>query len=267
MGNDNIYLRDAGALLSGREHDYLKRLFRCTELAVSNKLNIQITLSDEYFGGTNPEIGALIVNELQKFDDVLIHLHLDYSKKFGGNHYTEKAFMTIESFLQRDVNVIGFCIHPDIVDDFSVFEQLSAHGAYIGVEVLDSSVCFGNRFSEISRILEEYGFLDLILDTSHILEMEKWGEPSFDFYVDYFGDKIKEIHVSRPGNHYEPEQITEMFSTCHSLFSTNSRGVSMFSSLKLPENTNYVIEGVIPYGKYGEGLLRKEVQILKAHLP
>ncbi len=264
MGNDNIYLRDAGALLSGREHDYLKRLFRCTELAASNKLNIQITLSDEYFSGVNPKIHSSLPNELLKFDNVLIHLHLDYSKKFGDNRYTEKAFMAINNLLHRNVNVNGFCVHPDIVDDFSVFTRLTAHGAYIGVEVLDASVCFGNRFSEISRILEEYEFLDLILDTSHILEMEKWGEPSFDFYVDYFGDKIKEVHISRPGNHYDPKKITEIFSTCHSLFSTNSGGVNMFRKLQLPKNANYVIEGVIPYGKYGDGLLRKETRILKA---
>ena len=129
---------------------------------------------------------------------------------------------------------------------------------------LRTSVCFGNRFSEINGILEEYEFLDLILDTLHMLEMEKWGEPSFDFYVDYFGDKIKEIHVSRPGNHYELKQITEIFSTCHSLFSTNSGGISMFSNIKLPKNANYVIEGVIPYGKIGEVLLREEARILKA---
>ncbi len=264
MENNSIYLRDAGVLLPGNERDFSKRLSRCVDLAISNKLDIQITLADDYFNDPNPRRRLSLLKELEKFEDVLIHLHLDYSHTFGDNRFTDEAFDEVEDLLRAAGNVKGFCVHPDLVADFSVLERLRVHDAYIGIEVLDPTVLFGNRFSQISGILKKFEFLDIVLDTSHILEMEKWGEPSYDFYLNHFRDKIREIHLSRPGNHYSPGRLTDKFSTNHSLFSTNSEGVNMLSGLPLPENVNHVIEGVIPYGKYGEELLAKESRLLKA---
>lgn len=264
MVRKNIYLRDAGVLLHRNKQNFLKRLFRCVDLARSNEINIQVTLMYESITENSQEVVAFFGDELSRFDKLLIHLHSDYSNKFGRNRYTKEALFAIKNMLQEAKNVQGFCLHPDLVDDFSVLEELIVDDEYVGIEVLDGSVCFGNRFDEINRILQEHEFLKLVLDCAHVKEMEKNGEPNLAFYVDHFGEKIKEIHISQPGNHYDPNMMDGMFNTCHSLFSTNNGDAEMLTGLRLPKNINYIIEGVVPCGKYGEELLRKEAQALKA---
>ncbi len=267
MKSFNLFLRDAGVILDNKEVNFLKRFHRCVELAEKNKLNVQITLDEQYFLFNHLKSASELAVHLQKFGRVLIHLHTSYSKRFGFNTFTDNSFLIMAEFITKCGNIKGVCVHPDNIEDFSVLERLKVNDMYVAIEILGKESRFGNHFSEISNILKEYGFLDLVLDTAHIMEMEETGEPGLGIYFETFRNKIKEIHISQPQNLYDPKVMGADFMTSHSLLTLkNNNLVKSLSALNLAGEVNTVIEGVIPPGEYGEKCLRNEVTQLRKYL-
>ncbi|MEE9213774.1 MAG: hypothetical protein V3U54_03130 [Thermodesulfobacteriota bacterium] len=265
MENSQLYLRDVGVLLYKEEKDLLKRIDRCISFQIKG-LNIQITLNREFLLTTYKVVEQELIKKLLNFESVIIHLHTDQSNKFGRNNFTDQTLSVIKNLFLQSNNIDGLCIHPDLVDDFSVLERFILNDKYMGIEVLDKNVKFGNRFSDIKKILEEYDFLSLVLDTAHIQEMEEEGEPYLKQYIDFFSDRIMEMHVSRSGNYYDMDKMSKDFKTSHSLLSISNNDIIKTIYKSKVSDANYVLEGVIPYGEYGEGLLKKEVEYLKKSL-
>ncbi|MFH1624223.1 MAG: hypothetical protein ABID54_03595 [Pseudomonadota bacterium] len=266
MERSNLYLRDAGVLLDRDGSNFLKRLDRCVSLAKENRLAIQITLDREFFLKGHERLEKQLIDGLVRFDRVLIHLHSNQLNRFGRNYFTDKSLTIIKRLFEQCNNIEGLCVHPDLVDDFSALERFIVNGKYMGIEVLDENVTFGNHFSEIREILEEYEFLDLVLDTAHVQEMARKGEPDLDSYFDVFGDRVKEVHLSETGNYYENDFMSEDFTTSHSLLCADHGATEILPNLRRSFPVNYVIEGIVPYGRYGEDLLKKEVEMLRREL-
>ena len=267
MKSINLFLRDAGVVLANKEVNFLKRFYRCMELAKKNGLHVQITLDEQYFLSDYLRLTNELTAHLQKFGRVLIHLHTSYSNRFGFNTFTDNSFLILAEFITKCGNIKGVCVHPDNIEDFSVLERLKVNDMYVAVEILGKESRFGNRFSEISNIVKNYGFFDLVLDTAHIMEMEEAGEPGLGIYFETFRNKIKEIHISQPQNLYDPEVMGADFMTSHSLLTLkNDNLVKSLSALNLAGEVNIVIEGIIPPGEYGEKCLRNEVTQLRKYL-
>jgi hypothetical protein len=268
MKSVNLFLRDAGVILDDGEADFWRRLQRCAALAGDNGLNIQVTLGTHYFLKEHAGAAAGLIDQLKKFPRALIHLHTTYSRPFGRNAFTDKALAVLAELAAACGNIKGICVHPDCVEDFSVLARLKTDETYIAVEVLGKEARSGNRFAEITDILKAHGFLDLVLDTAHIMEMADAGEPGLGAYLETFGDRIKELHVSRPENLYAPEVVGAGFTTSHSLL-TLKKGDNIIEPLAAwspAGEVNTVIEGIIPAGGYGETCLKNEVAYLKKHL-
>jgi hypothetical protein len=268
MKSVNLFLRDAGVILKGGKANFWRRLERCAALAGENGLDIQVTLDDHYFLAEHAQSAARLTGQLQKFRKVLLHLHTPYSRPFGRNVYTDNVISILNELIAGCGNIRGICVHPDYTEDFSVLERLKTDDIYIGVEILGKGSRSGNHFSEISEILYKYDFLAFVPDTAHILEMAGVGEPGLDVFLETFGDRVREVHVSRPENLYDPEVMEGGFTTSHSLL-TLKKDDDIISSLAAwtpPAEINIVIEGVVPPGEYGEGCLRNEVAYLKKTL-
>lgn len=268
MKSGNLFLRDAGVILDDREANFWRRLQRCAALAEKNGLSIQVTLDDNYFLTEHAVSAAKLIGQLQNFRKVLLHLHTPYSRPFGCNTFTDSIFSILVEFITRLGNIGGICIHPDYIEDFSALERLKTGDVYVGVEILGKESRSGNRFTEISDILNKHGFLDLVLDTAHIMEMAEAGEPGLDVYLETFRDRIKEIHISRPENLYDPGDMGADFTTAHSLL-TLKKDDAIINSLVAwtpAGEVNIVIEGIIPPGEYGERCLRKEVAQIRKYL-
>ncbi len=253
--------------MDDKEVNFLKRFYRCVELAEKNGLHVQITLDEQYFLSDHLRLTNELTAHLQKFEEVLIHLHTSHSKRFGRNAFTDNAFLILAEFIAKCGNIRGVCVHPDHTEDFSVLERLKINDIYVAIEILGKGAPFGNRFSEISDILKKHDFLDLVLDTAHVVEMKEAGEPGLGIYFETFRDKIKEIHVSQTGNLYAPEVMGAGFVTSHSLLTLkNDNLVRSLSALNPVGEVNTVIEGIIPPGEYGETCLRNEVTQLRKYL-
>jgi len=267
MKSINLFLRDAGVVLDNKEVNFLKRFYRCVELAEKNGLYVQITLDEQYFLSDHLRLTNELTAHLQIFEKVLIHLHTSYSKRFGRNAFTDDAFLVLADFITKCGNIRGVCVHPDHIEDFSVLERLKINDIYVAIEILGKEASFGNHFSEIADISKNYDFLDFVLDTAHVVEMEETGEPGLGIYFETFRDKIKEIHISQTGNLYDPEVMGADFVTSHSLLTLKDDNLAKsLAALNPAGEVNTVIEGVTPPGEYGETCLRNEVTQLRKYL-
>jgi hypothetical protein len=255
--NPGIFLRDAGVLGC---KGYVSRLKRCSELARMNDISLQLTLGNEIV--EDKRRIARISAVINKFTSILVHLHCSYPLRFGDNRFTSQALDAVKILAGADNRVAGICVHPDLVDDFPALASFILPGAYVGIEVLDVRTGNINAFQKIMSILDEHSFLRLVLDTAHIQERETAGEPSLRAYIDAFEERVREVHVSLWGNHYDPRLMGEFFTTSHSLFAASGRQ-SLPLDLSRLNSSHIVIEGVIPAGGAGRALLGREVEMLR----
>ena len=135
MKTFSLFLRDAGVILDDKEVNFLKRFYRCVELAEKNGLHVQITLDEQYFLSDHLRLTNELTAHLQKFEKVLIHLHTSHSKRFGRNAFTDNAFLILAEFIAKCGNIRGVCVHPDHTEDFSVLERLKINDIYVAIEI------------------------------------------------------------------------------------------------------------------------------------
>ena len=176
-------------------------------MAAEFSLGLQITLNHECLRANKKQVEEEMISNLRGIDGVLIHLHTDYDQRFGKNDFTDNALHAVGFLSDMLGAVSGICIHPDLVDDFDVLRNFASLSKYIGIEVLDSSAAHGNRLDEIRNIMESYEFLEVVIDTAHIQEMESIGQPGLQKYLEIFSDRIREVHLSQAGNYYATEKM------------------------------------------------------------
>lgn len=257
-----LYLRDAVAILPDNRRDLFERLQRSVFLAKKFSLNLELTLDSRIFLKPNFPLLEAIEKATSSFDGAFYHLHGDENSMFGTNSHTRELL----AFCKRQADfghLSGLCVHPDLVEDFSVFETLVSNEFFVGMEVLDETVSSFNTFTSMADLLDQYPYLGIVLDTAHIEGMEPQGEPPLEKYCDYFADRIVEVHFSKRGNYYDAQQMGASFATNHSLQSLgDSEPTQLLQLLKTIDNLNLVIEGVIPAGKYGENCLQDELHCI-----
>ena len=109
-------------------------------------------------------------------------------------------------------------------------------------------------------------FLDLVLDSSHIEQIrEKYPKELTTLqYFREFRKKTVEIQISSNKNEYKKNIFTENFNTDHCLLTLSDKKIYKdLLKIKGLKKINLVIEGVVPFNKYGFSLLRNEIKLLK----
>ncbi|MBF0483035.1 MAG: hypothetical protein HQK81_01145 [Desulfovibrionaceae bacterium] len=264
MAPFELFLHDAGVLPEpGQGPSDVRR--RCAELVAPLRAGCQITLNHRFFLSN----GDAVIEELavlaRSFETVLIHPHSTYELPFGCNAYTEGALALLARAHKACPNIAGYCFHPDLVTDFAPLAALASETCYVAVEGMGKISRRGKTFAEIEALLAAHDFLGFVPDTAHVQEMLSAGEPGLAAYLDAFAARIIEIHLSQTGNFYDPRAMPEGFETNHSLvqFDTElTRG--WLSSLGRLDSVNIVLEGVIPTGRLGAGLLAAEVDFVRS---
>ena len=136
----------------------------------------------------------------------------------------------------------------------------------MAIEVCDLKSKSGNNIKEIRKILRDNNFLDLVLDSSHIEQIrEKYpNELTIQQYFNEFRKKTVEIQISSNKNEYKKNIFTNNFNTDHCLLTLSDKKIYK-DLLKIEglNKINLVIEGVVPFNKYGFSLLKNEIKLLK----
>lgn len=255
-----IFIREAGILLEDGSNNFLRKVSKAIELCEIFNIGLEITIKPDTIDSLLNS--SDLIKKLSNMKILLLHLHTRYSDKLKDDKFTMNFLDKVNDLKSQVRNVKGTCIHPDLVEDFSVLKYFGSQNDYIAIENLDKAKSFGNRFEEIRDILERFNFLTFVLDTAHIQEMVPSGEPDIEFYIEEFEDRLVEFHLSQTGNYYHSLTDTS-FSTDHSLLSINKSNIQeKISSLSLEKNINYVIEGVLPFGNERQFLLEEEIKLV-----
>ena len=227
-------------------------------------MNLQLTIHGKVFLNNEKKFYN-IINDINLFEKLTIHLHTDKESLIQNNKQTDLFLAKLIKYTCNLNNFSGFCIHPDNIIDFQMLKKLKNLNSesYVAIEVTDKNSKFGNKKNQIETILEKNEFLDLVLDTAHIKENLIFNQPNFLNYFELFKNKIKEIHISSDGNEYDMKYLNNDFSTSHSLLCLNGKKIIHdINNLKSFKNLNLIIEGVIPYGDYGNSLISEEIKIM-----
>lgn len=265
-----IFLRDAGVINEKTNNKYFKkreffnRLNNAIYLANKNSIGLQLTINKNFFL-ENIESFEKKKIELISVKALTIHLHSFYNSLISETKENIKFVNLLNRFFNKFKNLKGYCIHPDNVSNYKYLKKLKIKKRYMAIEVCDLKSKSGNNFLEISDLLKKNKFLDLVLDSSHIEQTrEKYPlEPNTLQYFKAFKSRAVEIQLSSYINLYKKNIFTNKFKTDHCLLSLSDK--NFFSELKKIKGLNkinLVIEGVVPFNKYGEKLLKKEIKLL-----
>lgn len=258
---NNLLFRDAGVLTSGKLGS-LGHIKYCAEMIKNLCAGIEITLNSHCFEKEHRLYIDDICESIKDFELVVFHLSPE-KNKLGDNLYTQKLTAVLTYFKKRLKNLRGVVAHPDKIDDFSVCKKMKFPDSYFGIEVLGRGCRHGSSIDEIRHILRKYAFCSIVLDTAHIMENISRNRVGVADYIKEFGDRIVEVHLSLPGNHYKKQMVGDKFKTSHSLLQLNFTDAKnlMEDFPFLPQPVNYVIEGVLPPNREAEFLKREAILI------
>ena len=267
---NKIFLRDAGVIDPKTNNKYwekkefFKRLSNAIFLSKKNCIGMQLTINKDFFL-ENIQLFKNKAHELKSLKCITIHLHAYYDSLISKNKKTLIFIESLNDFTKSLKNIKGYCIHPDNVKEYSYLRMLKVKKRYMAIEVCDLKSRSGNNVMEIRNILKENKFLDLVLDSSHIQQIREKFPKEFTTleYFKEFKKKTVEIQISSNKNEYGKKIFTSNFKTDHCLLSLSDkkiyRDLLCITGLK---KINLVIEGVVPFNKYGFSLLKKEIRML-----
>lgn len=269
---NRIYLRDAGVLAINYKEKYFfkkeffSRLDNAIYLAKRFGIGLQLTLNKDFF---LKNINSFEERKeiLKKFNNMTIHLHAFYDSLFSSDKKTKLFVKKLNLYFNDFKNLKGFCVHPDNVSSYLELKKIKIKNRYLAIEVCDLKSKSGNNFIDIKHLLENYKFLDLVLDSAHIKQIkEKYSnEYTFSDYFKVFKKKTKEIQLSSNKNLYNSFFLKKKFKTDHSLMilEKNKHIFKELVKLKGLKATNIVIEGVVPFTSKGIYFLDKEIKLIR----
>lgn len=131
--------------------------------------------------------------------------------------------------LTKIIDIKNIVIHPDQLQDFSIFEEFK--DLPLSIENMDNDKNFWQTLEDIWPILNKYSFLWLTLDLQHCFVNDDTMKLSDDFHEQY-GDRIVEYHISG----FEPKLV-------HYKLSETKQDI-IINSLKL-KNIPIIIESTL----------------------
>lgn len=261
---NNLFLRDASIMLSDKEKSYsnsLKRLEKTFLICHKNNINIQITIDKNFFLKNHKKIYLILKRSKKKIKKITIHLTTSYNNLFSEDDET-KEFTKNLIYLIKELGrkIVGICIHPDHINSWKYLKKLKTKNNYLAIEVTDKKAKYGNRISHLRKILKNNHYLKVVLDTSHIKELKKNNIMTFKNFYKNFKSYIVEAQISDFGNFYNSNKIK----TTHSLlFLKKDDEIRNQIKILKEKNINFVIEGLVPYFRNNDKIIRNEINYIK----
>jgi len=142
-----------------------------------------------------------IKNEIKKFSRRSIHLPADrhYNNNEAAINFLNKL---VEYYSANDFELA--LVHPDVVDDWAVFDNYKVNWA---VENMDSGKSSYKNVGEFEEFFKNHPGWKLVLDINHCFT----NDPSLEsarMFIERLGDKIAEIHLSGYKVLHEPLFLT-----------------------------------------------------------
>lgn len=150
---------------------------------------------------------------IKDFDYVSLHLPGDV--RYDDNLETKILLGKIEKFYIK-TNAKLAVVHPDLVDDWSVFEKYSLDWAIENMD--DRKKRFKNE-PDLREFFEDHPSWNLVLDLGHVNSNDKTMKLADDL-ITSFRTRIKEIHLSGYKIFHDPLYLVEqvdIINYCNSL--------------------------------------------------
>ena len=261
----NIFLRDASIMIEADEKIYtdnFKRIILAFDYCVKFDLSLQITINKSFYLNNFKKFNNIINSKGKIIKKITIHLTAYYDDLFSEDIRTKSFVKILNNVIKKTPNIVGICIHPDHLNSWKYLRKLKNRQNYLAIEVTDYRAQYGNRVEHIKKILKQYKFLKLVIDTSHIKELQLKKMLTFKNFFQHFSKFIVEAQISDFGNFYKSKYIN----TSHSLLSLKKdhRIAKQISQIyNFNKDTNFVMEGLVPFGKNTESFLMNELKYIK----
>lgn len=166
--------------------------------------NIQLF---ENCGCTAIEINFHRVQEAYNFNKIVpfiknfqyVSMHAPCDCRYGNNVKTRALLKLIES-MSLEINAELVVVHPDLVDDWTVFDNLQVSWA---IENMDERKDCYKNVADLQQFLNHYHNWGLVLDLGHANVNDKTMVLADDI-IKNFQNKIKEIHLSGYKTFHDP---------------------------------------------------------------
>jgi len=130
-----------------------------------------------------------MLSYLEGFDYVSIHLPRDI--KYKNDDKTKSLLAKIDDFYMKSGAELAV-VHPDLVEDWSVFDDYSINWA---IENMDDRKKSFKYYNDLRKFFMEHGQWNLVLDLGHCNANDKTMALA-DKLISEFKNIIKEIHLS-----------------------------------------------------------------------
>lgn len=138
-----------------------------------------------------------VVQFVEKYPYKSIHLPTDI--KYRNDDATKELLDKVLKFCNI-INTDLILVHPDLVEDWSVFEDYPLNWA---VENMDNRKQSFQGVEDLKKFFEKHGNWKMVLDLNHCYSNNKSMRLSEDF-INAFQNRIVEIHLSGFVGYHEP---------------------------------------------------------------
>lgn len=187
---------------------------------VYTKKNIQLFKD---CGSNAIEVNFHHANESARLDDIYfqvkdfeyISMHMPCDARYKNNEKTKTLLKHAEKFYQK-INAQLAVMHPDMVDDWSVFDGYKINWA---IENMDDRKQNFQYADDLENFFHEHDDWSLVLDLGHCNANDKSMKLADDIIIKT-KDKIKEVHLSGYKTFHDPlyrTKQTEIIKYCNRL--------------------------------------------------
>jgi hypothetical protein len=177
-------------------------LYRVMDPYTKETFNIYAGVGSEII-----EVCFAKAGEVEKLSDIIPFvekypyksIHLPSDMKYRNDDQTRNILDKVSLFY----NSIGadlILVHPDLVEDWSVFDDYPLKWA---IENMDNRKLSYQQLSDLKKFFEQKNNWKMVLDLNHCFSNDKTMKLAEDF-IGEFKDRIAEIHLSGFVDYHEP---------------------------------------------------------------
>lgn len=159
---------------------------------------------------------SLLLEHIKAHDFEYVSLHAPVNIRYGDNTETKELLHKLEGFYHQ-LGAELIVIHPDLVDDWSVFEDFKMRWA---IENMDNRKKNFKNLDDLEKFFSEHPDWWLVLDVGHVNSNDKTMVLAEEL-IKAFRDRIVEIHLSGYEKFHDPLHLTEqveIIECCKDLF-------------------------------------------------
>lgn len=159
---------------------------------------VELNCIGGFYDSSLQDLLSLEKYDLRRFDHVSIHAPCR-NARFGNDIKTQYVLQILKKAV-RDLNIDLIVFHPDTIDDWTIFKNFEVP---IAIENLDNRKSHFRSVSDLKKIFDILPWCKFVLDLNHC----KSNDPTMRLareFIDAFGDRLVEIHISGYQNYHYP---------------------------------------------------------------